>query len=490
MCQNPLSVPELVGDLLPPPLDLAITAKFNEDGVLSWQDRVSALGLAGYWADFQQEDETSWKMYDQMSAKELLDRAGVTATLRSEMVDPLLHVLPMCPDYDCSAAAMLSCFHVFALQSKGAFDVRWCRGSIAELIFEPWQIQLKNRGNVQILNGKKVTSITSETNVGNQTSKKYAIQFDQGKEEEDVLECDAIILAVGATSIKYIAQSSPPLHQYLPAFEQLRGVTCVAVRLFLKPYISESKSLGTTYQRPDIAKAMIDSPIAVCGPGILLPELEETGFCIYDLNRMHDEFKPMTENDEVEKLAVLEVDFYRADSIVDKSDEEIAKIALKAVQSALQLPNPIDAEDDIIDLAVIRARNAVSHFAPGCATAISSTSSIDGVKIENGLYLAGDWVDRTGHSSWSTEKSVVTGRQAAQKLCNDFNIVANNVIRKNDKYNIIPAATDTPYLQALRQSVQLARKTIFLNDSENEILPPTPWVIAQQTLSKLFTNKK
>ena len=35
MCQNPTSIPELVGDLLPPPLDLAITAKFNEDGASS-----------------------------------------------------------------------------------------------------------------------------------------------------------------------------------------------------------------------------------------------------------------------------------------------------------------------------------------------------------------------------------------------------------------------------------------------------------------------
>ena len=49
----------------------------------------------------------------------------------------------MGPGYDISAAAALSCFHVFALQSRGAFDVRWCRGGISETIFLPWQQRLR-----------------------------------------------------------------------------------------------------------------------------------------------------------------------------------------------------------------------------------------------------------------------------------------------------------------------------------------------------------
>ena len=90
----------------------------------------------------------------------------------------------MAPGYDISAAAALSCFHVFALQApsrltppispasplhhfcissasrlhlfqsrlhlprqaRGAFDVRWCRGGISERIFTPWQRQLVESG--------------------------------------------------------------------------------------------------------------------------------------------------------------------------------------------------------------------------------------------------------------------------------------------------------------------------------------------------------
>ena len=99
-------------------------AEFNPSSPLSTADRLSAFGLLGPWIDFQQESPTSWAIYDKFSARTLFqEKAGLTTTLYEELIEPLLSVLPMCPDYDCSAAAVLSCFHVFALQSKGAFDV-------------------------------------------------------------------------------------------------------------------------------------------------------------------------------------------------------------------------------------------------------------------------------------------------------------------------------------------------------------------------------
>jgi uncharacterized protein with NAD-binding domain and iron-sulfur cluster len=67
----------------------------------------------------------------------------------------------MTPGYDCSAAAALSCFHVFALQSKGAFDVRWCRGTITEKIFDPWSRILHER-NVTIRGSSRVTAIVED----------------------------------------------------------------------------------------------------------------------------------------------------------------------------------------------------------------------------------------------------------------------------------------------------------------------------------------
>ena len=145
-----------------------------------------------------------------------------------------------------------------------------------------------------------------------------------------------------------------------------------------------------------MAKAMTDSPISVCGAGIGgIDELKESGFCIYDLGRMHDEFSVDYYNkksvDESDRVAVLEVDFYRADSFVDWDDDQIADLALRAVSAALDTAM-INSDDTLLDAAVLRARNAVSHFSPN-----SALYSPD-VKLENGLYICGDWVDRTGHA--------------------------------------------------------------------------------------------
>jgi uncharacterized protein with NAD-binding domain and iron-sulfur cluster len=461
---------------LPPPLDLPVLAKLNnskmkgDDSRLNPADLISGLGLLGAWADFEQESRTSWENYDTQPASLLFEKAGITDALLSELVSPLLHVLPMCPAYDCSAAAALSCFHVFALQSRGAFDVRWCRGSIAEKIFGPWQTQLERRG-VAITGGARVSSIEKNEDG------RYAVHLASALGGlGNIIQCDAVVLAVGATAAGKLAATSPAISLLKATrnFDKLRGITCVAVRLFLKPNPSITSNLiGGSHDKsllpPDMAKAMSDSPISVCGAGIGgLDELKETGFCIYDLGRMHDEFSVDYYNekgiDESVREAVLEVDFYRADSFVDLDDEQIVDLTLRAISAALGTAK-IKSLDILLDAAVVRARNAVSHFSPN-----SALYSPD-VKLEDGLYICGDWVDRTGHASWSTEKSVVTARQAASALSRDFGL-------RDSRCKVIPAAKDTAQLSALRKSARVMRRILPPKN-----IPPSPWVLVRQILS-------
>ncbi|KAL7516496.1 hypothetical protein ACHAWX_001506 [Stephanocyclus meneghinianus] len=490
-CWSEERIRRWIASNLPPPLDLPLLAKFEDNSNaastgeqssrLSPIDLLSGLGLLGAWADFEQESPTSWNNYDSQPASLLFEKAGITDILYEELVSPLLHVLPMCPAYDCSAAACLSCFHVFALQSKGAFDVRWCRGSIGEKIFDPWRHQLEQRG-VQFRTGAKVACITKNSSDAEaaslaQTGRKYTIQLNSMEEhaENSIIQCDAVVLAVGAVAAGKLASSSPAL-VLLPAsknFDKLRGVTCVAVRIFLKPNRIISKNLkggshSKTQLPPDMAKAMIDSPVAVCGAGIGgIPELKETGFCVYDLQRMHDEFSVDYYNKNSiawdDQVAVLEVDFYRADSFVDWDDAQVVRLALKAISAALK--TAVIESHVIIDSKVLRARNAVSHFAPN--SALYSPVS----KLEKGIYIAGDWVDRAGHASWSTEKSVVTARQAALALSQDFGL-------NRSSCQVIPAAKDTPQLRALRRSARMLRAVL-----PPETLPPSPWVLAKQIIS-------
>ncbi|GMI48655.1 hypothetical protein TrCOL_g10524 [Triparma columacea] len=435
---------------LPPPLDTALLADFDEKR-LNLQDRISAVGLLSGWADFGQEDPDSWGRYDKISAAEFfLDYGGVTPNLYAELVSPMLHVLPMGPGSDISAAAALSCFHVFALQTRGAFDVRWAKGSLSDLIFDPWRVKLEEKG-VRVEGGKRVNGIErAEDGDG------MVVTAEDGSE----YTADAVILAVGGTSAAKLKEGSKALKEAEGAkrVEDLRGVTCVATRIWLEPAPSPTTGLGggaysSTTLPKAVARAMGESPIAVVGAGVLLPELEETGFCIYDLQRMH------AEQHMAEDTACLEVDMYRADGIADMSDDEIVELALRAVSSALKI-DPLQV--NVVDRAIVRARNAVSHFN------IGSAAASPGIKWGRNVYACGDYIDRQGHASWSTEKAVVTGKQAAERVAKDLGL-------KGVKARVIPAAPDTPQLSNLRRLAKSIRRV-----SGAQRLPvPVPWTIGK-----------
>ena len=434
-----------LAQVLPPPLDIALLAEFDPNSPLTPTDRLSALGLLGAWADFEQEDASSWYRYDTTSADTLFRIiAAVSPTLYTELVAPLLHVLPMAPGYDLSAAAALSCFHVFALQSPGAFDVRWCRTSITEAIFNPWVTRLKETNCVDIRGSARVTSITENEN------KKFTVVIN---DEQEQIQCDAVILAVGATAAGRLIDACPPLLK-LPQLKQQwkdwRGITCVTVRLFFS-----GNQLPNVLQQ---AMRLHDStpPVTVCGPN-LLPALIETGFCIYDLGRLQDA-NPLVQN-------AVEVDYFRADRLADEhSDEQIINVTLRAMEVALGLPPQSLIDDSSIllqDSAVVRARRAVSHFDVGSARRSPP------IRLSRGLYTCGDWVDRTGHASWSTEKAVVTGRQAAKAVARDFYPLGGN---NTAVVEVIPAASDTPTLSVLRRLARSVRSVAPAN-----ALPTAPW---------------
>ena len=315
--------------------------------------------------------------------------------------------------------------------------------------FQSWTERLQERGNVKFRGGAKVTAIndliTILKNNDNDKDKDgtdglFRISINDGAE---TIDCDAIVFAIGGTALKRILPACPPLTK-LPetkSWEKFRGVTCVAVRLFFDSEISPLKD------------AMRDSPVVVCGANIgEIPELSETGFCIYDLERLQDG------NDVV---SAIEVDFFRADSLGSMEDKEVVQVTLKAIAAALKIPNI--HESLVADLSVVRANNAVSHFC------VNSASWSPDVKLSEGLYICGDWVDRTGHASWSTEKAVVTGIQAANALAGGYDLKSN--------VSVIPAASDTPQLAGLRQLARTVRGAIPFG---LDIKPQAPWILAKR----------
>ena len=56
-----------------------------------------------------------------------------------------------------SAAAAMGMAYFFVLKSQGAFDVRWCKGDVGELLFDPWVAQLAARGVEPALEESDIT---------------------------------------------------------------------------------------------------------------------------------------------------------------------------------------------------------------------------------------------------------------------------------------------------------------------------------------------
>jgi len=201
--------------------------------------------------------------------------------------------------------------------------------------------------------------------------------------------------------------------------------------------------------------------VFVCGPNIGgIPELVESGFCIYDLQRLQEEYSlAYQQNEEPNPCVAYEVDFFRADALAEMNDTDVMNIALKAFCAALELP-AID-EGAILDVSVVRAKDAVSHFC------VDSASWSPQVKLQENIFICGDWIDRTGHGSWSTEKAVVTGRQAAAALARDIGLDCDT--------DVLPVTQATPQLSALRQIAKTLQRAVPMQS-----LPRSPLAFLKQ----------
>eukprot|EP00466_Bigelowiella_natans_P014405 jgi/Bigna1/85279/estExt_fgenesh1_pg.C_30133 len=434
---------------LPAPLGSAVWPSFGSE--LGLLDRATAVSLLGPWLDFDGSD-SAWSLYDEESAAGLLKPpfsfpfplipplspsinngnikhgdnlglgrfvagAGVSDALYDRFLEPMLLVLPMAPGAEISAAAALSCFSFFALEHQGDFDVRWLRGSATSTIFAPWRRRLEARG-VTIRDGARAEefefSDRGKAQTGNEaweegsytntagrrvTAVKAAITSSQEPEELRI-PCDAVINAVSISAVqKMVRNPRNEALAALPEFQRLlrlRAVGVVAVRLWLDEDIGKYAPKHTASN--------------VCGGG-MIEELEDIGFTFYWVN----ELQPEGGGGEGEKTTstggtVLEVDFYNADPILGLSDKAMVDMTVRALEAA----SPAcfgsgRVSGHIDDFAVVRAPAAVSHFAPGT---FKNLPKIRATSIDN-WSNAGDFVDRGGHRSWSQEKALVTGYQAA-----------------------------------------------------------------------------
>lgn len=381
---------------LPTPLGTFIYTRFKR---LPLVDRLSALPLLYSLIDFDNSDE-AWQRYDNMTARELFKQYGVSERLYKESFEPMLLVGLFAPGEQCSAAAALGMLYYFILAHQPDFDVRWCRGTVGEMIFRPWVERIEKAGG-KILANKRVTDVrVSEGNT-----------VDAVVCGDEIFDADAVIFSVGITGMKKIVAQSARLRDR-PEFRNLSnlgGIDVLAARLWFDRKID------------------IPLPSNAC-----FGFHQTTGWTFFDLNALHDEYAN-------EPGTVVEVDYYHANQLLNLSDEQV----LPLIQSDLAGCLSAFGDAKITDHAVVRIRQGVSHFAPGSYRyLLPATTSLSNV------FMSGDWIV-TQHGSWSQEKAYVTGLEAANHVIKKFGV--------GQPADIIPIIPDEPHIQAARALNKIVR---------------------------------
>lgn len=384
---------------LPSPLGTFVYTQFQR---LPLIDRLSALPLLYALIDFDNSD-LAWKRYDSISARELFRQYGVSARLYRDAFEPMLLVGLFAPGEDCSAAAALGMLYYFILAHQPDFDVRWCRGTVAEQIFRPWVRAIEAAGG-QVLAHKRVTDLVE----GEPNRITAVVCGDQ------VFAADAVISAVGITGMKKIVNSSVALRQRAEFrnLNHLGGIDVVATRLWFD------------------RKITVPHPSNAC-----FGFHPATGWTFFDLNALHDQYSQ-------EPGSVIEVDYYHANPLLPLEDGEV----LPLVQANLAGCIPEFGQARIVEASVIRLPQAVSHFAPGSYQYLPST-----VTSFDNFYMSGDWIV-TSHGSWSQEKAYVTGLEAANQVIGQWG--------QGTPAPILPIAPDEPQIHLARTVNRVVRTWI------------------------------
>mmetsp|Transcript_13605 Transcript_13605/g.49465 ORF Transcript_13605/g.49465 Transcript_13605/m.49465 type:complete len:454 (-) Transcript_13605:248-1609(-) len=365
---------------LPTPIGQAVqTFPLFDFRQLPLQDLVTMLPLFGAILDYDKDEET-YQKYDKMSARELFRSFGVTDNLYRTFLEPLLLVGLFAPPEELSAAAVLGTLWFYAGAHQQDFDIRWCKGSVSELIFQPLVNSIKDKGG-KILGGHFVTEIAGES------GRVQSVTCKVKDGSEKVFQADAVVFAVGIKAMQKIVPPSPILaqHQSFRNIMNLKGIDCIATRLWF------------------------DRIVQVKNPANVLSQFDQdVGGTFFILNDLQDEYRDS-------EGTVVAADFYHANSLLPLSDADI----LAKVQRNMAKCVPEFADAKLEHGAVLRVPQAVTHFSPGSNRWMPTQET----PIPN-AFMSGDWVKQVPHGAngLSQERALVTGYRAANMVIEELGV--------------------------------------------------------------------
>ncbi|CAM9420924.1 unnamed protein product [Scytosiphon promiscuus] len=396
---------------LPSPLGTFLYPSFLR---LPWFDRLTALGVVASVVDWDNSPE-AWRKYDKYTARELFRMMGCSERLYKDAFEPMLLVGLFAPGEQCSAAGALGMLYFFILAHQADFDVKWCRGTTGELIFQPWVQRIEENG-AKVLVEKRVSDIEVCPDTGGVVSVSCG---------DESFPCDAVVSAVGINGVKGIVRAAGGLSR-LPFFSKmmnLRSVDALAVRLYL------DRRVRIPYQ----SNACFGFD-------------KTTGWTFFDLTAMHDKL-------DKSEGTVLEADFYHADQLLPRSDEDLVAKVQRDIATCI----PAVGRAKVVDYSVVRIAQGVTHFSPGSYDSMPTCQT----PIPN-MFMSGDWIV-SEHGSFSQEKAFVTGVEAANAVVKRLGVGRQS--------NIIPLEDDEPHIQALRAVNSRAKRAVGALPGAGWLLP-------------------
>ena len=324
---------------------------------------------------------STYERYDNMSAAEMFRNSGVTQTAYERFLKPTLLVGLFAPPEELSAAVTMECLYFYALAHQNDFDVCWCKGTISERIFQPLISKIVDKRGT-ILGGNLVTGLRCNTSgdVNGVVSKNVLTGAEQ------VHDADAVVFAISVSGMKKLIPAIPELSikAEFRRIMKLRSIDCMATRLWF------------------------DRVVPTRFPANVLAGFESDVGCTY-FNM--SELQP---DDCIgEPGTVIAADFYGATELLPLSDNEI----IQKVHKNISACDPGFKTAKIVDSAVLRFPQAVTHFSPGSfKNRPYQTTSFRNV------FLAGDWVRGVDHGAngLSQERAWVTGLTAANLVVDLF----------------------------------------------------------------------
>lgn len=231
---------------------------------VSLADQLSMFNMLLPVVDFNSDPET-YRRYDQMTARELFNRTGISESLYREFLKPLLLVGLFAPPEEISAASMLETMYFYALAHQNDFDICWCKGSVSERIFNPLVQKIRASGGA-VLGNQAVVDI--------QTDSKGRVQSVVTKDTKSgasaIYEADAVILAISIKGMQRLMRSCSVLAERteFQKILNLKGIDVMATRLWF------DKTIKTRFPSNVLARFEDDvggtyfnlSELQVCNP--------------------------------------------------------------------------------------------------------------------------------------------------------------------------------------------------------------------------------